>query len=120
MKEPSVAYLVKFRYYPGDPLVPIDHETLNEISKNYGIDLCLQEITGAFNDSWEETLDKDLETITQTVITVRGKSREAVRLAMKDLIRRYRAPRTVFSLTGSNPAGATLAWDIIEEEDGWW
>ena len=112
--------MVKLRYYPGDPLREIREEDLRKISERWGLQIGLEEVKGEIKDGQEETLDKDLEEITQTVITVVGDSASRLRGGLKDLIKAYRAPRTVYALLGSNAAGEELAREIIEEMDGWW
>ncbi|MBW2040021.1 MAG: hypothetical protein JRI46_10610 [Deltaproteobacteria bacterium] len=112
-------YLVKLRYYPGDPLQEITEEDLRNISERWGLRIGLEEVRGDREGGQEQTLDKDMEEITQTVITVAGDHAPSLRKGLKELIERYRAPRTVYALWGSNPAGEQIAWEIIEEMDGW-
>lgn len=112
-------YLVKLRYYPGDPLQAITEKALRRISKKWNLQIVLEEVRGEMTHGGEETLDKDLEDITQTVITVAGDYAASLRGSMKDLIKMYRAPRTVYALQGSNPPGERIAMEIIEEMDGW-
>ncbi|UCC66405.1 MAG: hypothetical protein JSW32_00155 [Deltaproteobacteria bacterium] len=112
-------YLVKLRYYPGDPLREIREEDLQGISEKWGLGIGVEEVKGAVKEGQEETLDKDLEEITQIVITVVADRVSSLRRGLKDLIKRYRAPRTVYALWGSNPAGEDIAREIIEEMDGW-
>ena len=112
-------YLVTFRYYPGDPLQEITEKALRRVSKKWNLQIVLEEVKGEMTHGREDTLDKDLEGITQTVITVAGDYASALRGSMKDLIKMYRAPRTVYALLGSNPAGERIAMEIIEEMDGW-
>lgn len=113
-------YLVNLRYFPGDPLKPITGEDLRRVSKACDLGIKLEEVKGEDDGTGEKTLDKDLDSITQTVITVSGDSASSVQQGLRDLIKMYRSPRTVFSLWGSNPAGEKIAWEIIEEMDGWW
>lgn len=113
-------YLVKLRYYPGDPLKMITEEDLRRVSEARALDIRLEQVKGESSEAGEKTLDKDLESITQTVITVAGDNASSLQQGLRDLIGMYRSPRTVFSLWGSNVAGETIAWETIEEMDGWW
>jgi hypothetical protein len=114
-----VKYLVKLRYYPGDPLKTIQEDDLRIISTQWGVQIELEEVRGEIKDGREETLDRELEEITQTVITVAGDQAPSLHGGLKDLITMYRAPRTVYALWGSNNAGEDIAREIIEEMDGW-
>jgi len=114
-----VQYVVKLRYYPGDPLKEIREGDLRGVSQEWGLEIQLEQVHGEVNGTWEETLDTDLESITQTVITVFGDDASSLEHGLKDLIAIYRAPRTVFALWGSNPAGEAIAWKAIDEMDGW-
>lgn len=113
-------YLVKFRYYPGDPLHDIDEGDLQRIANTWGLQIELKAVRGDAEGGREETMDKDLEEITQAVITVTGDDASSLRGGLTDLIERYRAPRTVYALWGSNAAGQEIAQEVIEEMDGWW
>jgi len=113
-------YLVKLRYYPGDPLQEIKKEDLQEIAEQWGLMIGLEKVVGEATEEYEKTLDKDLEEITQTVITMEGEQEPSLRGGLKEIIAAYRAPRTVYALWGSNPAGMNIAREVIEELDGWW
>ena len=112
-------YLVKFRYYPGDPLQEIKEADLKEIAEQWGLQIGLTEVRGEVREGREATLDKDLEAITQSVITIEGDGESSVRGGLRAIIQRYRSPRTCYALWGSNPEGQALAAEIIEEQDGW-
>ena len=113
-------YLVKFRYYPGDPLITIENEGLKRVAEARSLEINLEEIKGDMGENGEKTLNKNLEMISQTIITISGNDVNNVKKGLCDIIRVYRSPRTVFSLWGSNDAGEKVAWEIIEEMDGWW
>lgn len=112
-------YLVKLRYYPGDPLQEIKEEDLRGIAEKWRLRIAVEELRGDVKGAQEETLDKNLEEITQMVITVVGDRVSSLRGGLKELIKRYRGPRTVYALWGSNSAGEDIAREIIEEMDGW-
>jgi len=113
-------YLVRFRYYPGDPLQEIGEADLREIADHWGLHIAFAQVRGDIKDGREATLDKDLEAITQSVITVESDEESALRGGLREIIQRYRSPRTCYALWGSNPEGQAIALEIIEEQDGWW
>jgi hypothetical protein len=114
-------YLVKLRYYPGDPLQEIREEDLQLIAEQCGLVIGLEAVGGeVVQGVYEKTLDKALEEITQQVITIEGEQESSLREGLRKVIARYRAPRTVYAFWGSNPAGMAIARETIEEMDGWW
>jgi hypothetical protein len=113
-------YLVKLRYYPGDPLQEIRIEDLQRIAERWGLGIGLEEVQGETTGDYEKTLDKALEEITQQVITMESEQEPSLRSGLQEIIARYRAPRTVYALWGSNPAGVAIARETIEAMDGWW
>jgi hypothetical protein len=113
-------YLVTFRYYPGDPLQEIKESDLRKIADHWGLHIAFAEVRGDIKDGREATLDKDLEAISQSVITIEGDEKSSLRGGLREIIQRYRSPRTCYALRGSNPAGQEIALEIIEEQDGWW
>jgi hypothetical protein len=113
-------YQVTFRYYPGDPLQEIREADLRGIADQWGLHIAFAEVRGDVKDGREATLDKDLEAITQSVITIEGDEESSVRGGLRDIIQRYRSPRTCYALWGSNPEGQAIAMEIIEAQDGWW
>jgi hypothetical protein len=113
-------YLVTFRYYPGDPLQEIREADLHEIAKQGGLHIAFAEVRGDITEGREATLDKNLEAITQSVITIEGDEESFLRAGLREIITKYRSPRTCYALWGSNPEGQAIAAEIIEEQDGWW
>ncbi|SEM51651.1 hypothetical protein SAMN04489760_11944 [Syntrophus gentianae] len=113
-------YLVKLRYYPGDALQAIRKEDLQALAAKESLAVGLENIEGEMTPKGEKTLDKDLETISQTVISLETDSEDSLKNSLREVIRTYRSPRTVFSLWGSNQEGEKVAWRVIEELDGWW
>ena len=53
-------------------------------------------------------------------LTIEGDDEPSLRGAVREIITKYRSPRTVYALWGSNPEGQAIAAEIIEEQDGWW
>jgi hypothetical protein len=113
-------YLVRFRYYPGDPLQEIREADLREIADHWSLRIAFAEVRGDIKDGREATLDKDLEAISQSVITIEGDEESALRGGLREIIQRYRSPRTCYALWGSSPEGQAIALETIEEQDGWW
>ncbi len=113
-------YHVKLRYYPGDALQAITEEDLQALAARWSLQVGLETLQGEMTPSGEKTLDKDLGAISQTVISLQTDSEEVLKNSLREVIRRYRSPRTVFALWGSNQAGERIAWQVIEELDGWW
>jgi len=113
-------YLVKLRYYPGDPLQAITEKDLQALAAKWSLKVGHEAIQGEMTSSGEKTLDRDIEIISQTVISLETDSEEILRNSLREVIRIYRSPRTVFSLWGSNEEGEKVAWQEIEERDGWW
>lgn len=111
---------MKFRYYPGDSLKTITKEDLSKVAESSSLEIKLEEVKGEILECGEKTLDKELESISQTVITISGSNAYDIRKGLIGIIKLYRSPRTVFSLWGSNDAGEQIAWETIEQMDGWW
>jgi hypothetical protein len=79
----------------------------------------LSEVRGEEKEGREATLDKDLEEITQSVITIEGDQEASLQGGLREIIAHYRAPRTCYALWGSNPDGMAVASELIDEMDGW-
>ena len=65
----------KLRYYPGDALVEIRGEDLEKIADQCGVNITLDEVKGKDlltegKMVLEETANKPLEEVTQTVVTI--------------------------------------------------
>lgn len=113
-------HLVKLRYYPGDPLKVILEKDIQALAARWSLKVFLEDIKGEMTPLGEETIDKDLERISQTVVTLETDHKESLKNALRDIVRIYRSPRTVFSLWGSNKDGEHVALQVFEEFDGWW
>ena len=115
-------FMVKLRYYPGDPLEQIRREDLAEVAGKFGVALSYDKIENRELKSglWmENTLEKQIEDITQEVITVSGKQQESFSECIRCLYKKYRCPRTPYSLLGSNEAGRKIAWGLMNTYGGW-
>ncbi len=116
------------RYFPlgavAGPALPLTRMDLDAIAAKYGVSLQLQEIQGknALIDGIsisEETMNCAIEDITQSVITLSAKDETEGEKALREVIRKYRAPRTVFGCWGSNEKGRSIIAQICDEDDGW-
>jgi hypothetical protein len=120
--------IAKLRYFPlgavAGPATPIKKSDIDSIASKHGVTISLEEVKGknsqiAGDVIREETMDSTVEDVTQSVVTVTTDNEKDGSEALKDLIKKYRSPRTVFGLLGSNEKGKSLAVRICDEYDGW-
>ena len=115
-------YFVKLRYYPGDALEEIKERDLKSLSRKYGVQISYEKIENRQMKEglqMENTLDKKIEDISQEVITVSGDQEGKFSNAIRALFKKYRCPRTVYSLLGSNEAGEKIAKGLMNIFGGW-
>ena len=115
-------YLVKLRYYPGDPLEKIHRRDLKTLAGKYGVKISYERIENRQMEQdllTENTLNKKIEEISQEVITVSGDKEKKFSDCVRALYKKYRCPRTVYSLLGSNEAGEKIAKGLINIHGGW-
>jgi hypothetical protein len=115
-------YLVKLRYYPGDALEEIKERALKSLARNHGVHISYEKIENRQMKErllMENTLDKKIEEISQEVITVSGDGEKKFSGCIRALYKRYRCPRTVYSLLGSNEAGEKIAKGLMNIYGGW-
>ena len=115
-------YLVKLRYYPGDPLGKIHARDLKTLAAKYGVKISYERIENRELKQGlliENTLNKKIEEISQEVITVSGEKEKKFSDCIRALYKKYRCPRTVYSLLGSNEAGEKIAKGLINIHGGW-
>jgi hypothetical protein len=115
-------YFVKLRYYPGDPLEEIREGDLKSLGQKYGVKISYEKIEKReMKDGllMEKTLDSRIEDITQEVITVSGDREGNFSDCIRALYRKYRCPRTAYSLLGSNEAGQKIAKELMNLYGGW-
>ena len=119
---------VVLRYFPvGDvagPATKIAARDLENMAQKHGVAINLEEIKGkevsfAGNNIREETMNSQVEQVSQFAITVTSENEPALRQALKDLIKLYRAPRTVFGSWGSSQRGKEILAEICDAGDGW-
>jgi hypothetical protein len=115
-------YLVKLRYYPGDALEKIKERDLKSFARKYGVQISYEKIENRQMKEgllMESTLNKKIEDISQEVITVSGDREKKFFDCIRALYKRYRCPRTAYSLLGSNEAGEKIAKGLINIYGGW-
>jgi hypothetical protein len=114
----------KLRWYPGDALVEIKQEDLEKIADQYNVRITVNEVKAKdlFTEGkmvLEETANKPLEEVTQTVITISAPTEDAFRECLLRIIARYRAPRTVYSTWGSDERAKEIFQEVADQWDGW-
>jgi hypothetical protein len=115
-------YFVKLRYYPGDALEEIKEGVLKTLARKYRVQISYEKIENRQIKEgllMESTLDKRIEEITQEVITVSGDREGKFSDCIRALYKRYRCPRTAYSLLGSNEAGEKIAKGLMNIHGGW-
>jgi len=120
--------MAKLRYHPlgpvCDPLMPIKKDDLDELARQHGVSISLEEVVGKNRQDvggviQEETMDSTIEEVSQTVITVSADDEAAFREAVRALIKKYGGPRTTFSTWGSNDKGKWIVAELADEWDSW-
>jgi hypothetical protein len=114
----------KLRWYPGDALVEIKGEDLEKIAHQCGVNITLNEVEGKdlFTEGkmvLEETGNKPLEGVTQTVVIISAPTEHALRECLLRIIDKYRAPRTVYSTWGSDERANEIFAELADAWDGW-
>ena len=117
------------RYFPLDPVTnppkPIWQADLDLIASETGTTITLSSVsgksrTGEGDAIREDTMNSAIEEVSQDVVTVTAHDEKALTLAVRALIRAYRAPRTVFGTWGSSPRGREIIGLLCDEHDGWY
>jgi hypothetical protein len=120
--------IAKLRYFPlgpvAGPAMPITKQDLDTIATRHGVTISLENVRGKTAQGsgdalHEETMNTSFEEITQDVITVASAQEAPFRKAVGELVRMYRAPRTVFGTMGSNERGKQIVAEVCDEYDGW-
>jgi hypothetical protein len=114
----------KLRWYPGDALVEIRQEDLDKIANQSGVAITLNRVKGKdfFTEGkmvLEETGNKSLEEVTQTIITLSAPTEHAFKECLLRIIDKYRAPRTVYSTWGSDERAKEIFTELVDAWDGW-
>jgi len=114
----------KLRYYPGDAFIEIRQENLEKIANQYNVHITVDEVKAKdlFTEGemvLEETGNKSLEEVTQTVITISAPTEHAFKECLVKIIDNYRAPRTVYSTWGSDERAKEIFQEVADQWDGW-
>jgi hypothetical protein len=114
----------KLRWYPGDALVEIRQEDLVKIADQCNVQITVNDVKAKdlFAEEkmlLEETANKPLEEVTQTVITISAPTEHAFKECLLRIIDRYRAPRTVYSTWGSDERAKEIFQEVADQWDGW-
>jgi hypothetical protein len=115
-------YLGKLRYYPGDALEKIKEGDLKSLARKYAVQISYEKIENRQMKEgllMENTLNEKIEDISQEVITVSGNKEKKFSDCIRALYKKYRCPRTVYSLLGSNEAGEKIAKELMNIYGGW-
>ena len=115
-------YIVRLRYYQGDPLEEIKEKDLKDVARECDVMISYEKIENRqMRDGllMENTLDKRIEDISQEVITISADEEERFSRCIRALYEKYRCPRTPYSLLGSNEAGEKIAKGLMDIYGGW-
>ena len=115
-------YFVRLRYYPGDSWEEINENDLKTFAKEYGVNIAYEKIENREMKNglrMEKTLDKRIEDISQEVITLSAGKEDSFSNCIIALYKKYRCPRTPYSLLGSNDAGQKIAKRLMDLHGGW-
>ena len=115
-------YFAKLRYYPGDPLEEIREKDLKSFAREYGVKISYEKIEKReMKDGllMERTLDSHIEDISQEVITLSADQEDNFSDCIIALYKKYRCPRTPYSLLGSSEAGQKIAKKLMNVHGGW-
>ena len=115
-------YLAKLRYYPGDPLEEIREKDLKSFEREYGVKISYEKIENReMKDGllMEKTIDKRIEDISQEVIILSSDQEDTFSNCIIALYKKYRCPRTAYSLMGSNDAGEKISKNLMNIHGGW-
>lgn len=113
--------MAKIRWFPllgpiEGPLEPVKKDDLDNIAKQYGVTVSLEEVGGMGE---EETRDKAIEDIAQGVVTISTENEEAFRAVVRALVKKYRAPTETYATVGSDERARRIMVELFDEEDGW-
>ncbi len=108
------------RWFPIGPIEgpkeDIKKDDLDQIAKEYGVDISLEETRGAVHG---ETRGKAIEEITQHIVHVAADDEETFKGVIRALVEKYRAPRPTYALLGSDERARRIMVALFDEDDGW-
>ncbi len=99
------------------PLESITEEGLEEVAKQCGVSISLENMRGAVQG---ETRGRAIEEIMQHIVHMSADDEGAFRQTIRALVKKYRAPRTTFAPLGSDERAERIIRDEFNEEDGWY
>jgi hypothetical protein len=120
--------IAKLRYFPlgpiAGPAVSIVRPDLDAIAKKHKVAISLENVKGknastSGDTLTEETMNSAIEEISQSLIVVTSDTESSFREAIKEIIKKYRAPRTVFGTWGSSERGKQIVTELCDVDDGW-
>lgn len=120
--------MAKLRWYPlgpsAGPFEPIRQADLDSIAKRHNVNIAMEEIVGKNYREVdgvvrEETMNCTIDEITQTIVTVSAEDEQAFREVVRELIKKYGAPRTTYATWGSTERGKWIVGELSDEYDGW-
>ncbi|MFC2005781.1 hypothetical protein ACFLVG_02325 [Chloroflexota bacterium] len=110
----------KLRWFPLGPVhgprEPIKKDDVDNIAKQYGVSIALEEVGGS---AQEEARGKSIEDLHQSIVTVSTEDEEALRGVVRALVKKYRAPRATYSTLGSDEKARRIMVELFDDEDGW-
>lgn len=117
--------LGKMRWYPGDALVPIKQDRLDQISKKHGVKVSLEDVVGQNQQvlpggvvvewNWERSIDES----TQSIVTIETANEESFRKCVREIIDTYRGPVPIWGMWGSTKRAENIINELLDERDGW-
>jgi len=112
--------IANIRWFPLGPIEgpkePIKKEDLDDIARQNGVCIALEDMRGAVLG---ETRGKAIEDITQHIVTGSADDEETFREVIRALVKKYRAPRTTYATLGSDEKARRMIAELFDEEDGW-
>ncbi len=98
------------------PLEPVEKDDLDNIAKQYGVSISLEEVGDAVEG---EIMGKAIGEITQSVVTISTEDEEAFRAVVRALVKKYRAPHATYATVGSDERARRIMAELFDKEDGW-
>ena len=95
---------------------PIKKEDLDQMAKDHGVNVSLEEMRGA---RLGETRGKAINDITQWMVTISADNEKDFRGMIRALVKKYRAPRTTYATLGTEEKVRRMIEEMFDEEDGW-
>ena len=117
--------LGKMRWFPGDALIPIRQNQLDQIGTKHGVRLSMSEITGQNQQvlpggvivewNWEKPIDE----ATQTIVTIEAENEESFRQCVRELVDTYRGPVPMWGMWGSTRQAESIINELLDQDDCW-